>query len=80
MASGLWGKPLEITIDSGDHFKSIHTSRDALACLMTYWPNKRGKSFALARRACLEAIQGKRDSTSAAEAFETAAREAGLLR
>lgn len=76
----LWDPAIEITIDSGDHFKSVVNSRDALACLMTAWPNRGGKSFAVARKACMEAIEGRADSSVAVEAFKAAAVEAGILR
>lgn len=76
----LWDPAVEITIDSGDHFKSVANSRDALACLMTSWPNRGGKSFAAARKACMEAIEGRADPSLAAEAFKAAAIEAGILR
>lgn len=34
MPKELW-EAMEITVDSGDHFKRVSNSRDALACLMT---------------------------------------------
>lgn len=80
MLSELWDPPVEITIDSGDHFKSVTNSREALACLMTCWPSRGGKFFAAARKACIEAVDGQVDVTVAAEAFKAAAAEADILR
>ncbi|MDK4736955.1 DUF982 domain-containing protein [Rhizobium sp. CNPSo 3490] len=79
MSSDLWDKPIELMIDS-DHFRSVGSSRDAMAYLMTSWPTKGGKSFSAVRRACLGAIDGKVDSATAKVAFIRAAREAGILR
>jgi predicted deacylase len=80
MRTDIWDRTVVVTLDSGDHFESVQTSRAALACLMTRWPEMRGKSFATARRACMESMSGKVDHSAAAGAFEEAAREAGILR
>jgi hypothetical protein len=80
MSTELWPSTVEVTIDSGDHFKSVSNSREALACLMTCWPSRGGKAFAIARRACIGAMDGRVEASVAAEAFKTAALEAGLLR
>lgn len=80
MLSELWDPAVEIIIDNGDHFKSVTNSRDALVCLMTCWPSRGGKFFAAARKACLEAIEGRVDVSVAAEAFKAAATEADILR
>lgn len=80
MLSELWDPPVEITIDNGDHFKSVTNSREALTCLMTYWPSRGGKSFAAARKACIEAVEGQVNVTVAADAFKAAAAEADILR
>lgn len=80
MMTELWDPAVEIAIDNGDHFKSITNTRDALAWLMTSWPKQGGKTFAAARRACIEAIEGRVDASAAAEAFKEAAAEVGILR
>lgn len=80
MGHDLWDKPIEVVIDPGDHFKSIRNSRDAIAYLMTCWPQNGGDSFIAAKRACMEAIEGRGDTSTAASAFRTAARDAGILR
>lgn len=76
----LWDPAVEIAIDNGDHFKSITNTRDALACLMTTWPEQGGKAFAAARKACIEAIEGRIDASFAVDAFKAAALEVGILR
>lgn len=80
MSIELWQSAVEVAIDGGDHFKSVSNSREALACLMTCWPNRGGEAFATARRACIGAMDGHVDPSVAAKAFKTAAMEAGLLR
>ncbi|TBY90450.1 DUF982 domain-containing protein [Rhizobium leguminosarum bv. viciae] len=80
MSDDLWDKPIELMIENSDHFRSVRSTRDAMACLMTSWPTKGGKSFSAARRACLAAIDGKVASATAQLAFIRAAEEAGILR
>ncbi|WP_370689855.1 DUF982 domain-containing protein [Neorhizobium galegae] len=80
MDHDLWDEPIEVVIGPGDHFRSIGGSRDALAYLMTCWPQKGGDSFALAKRACMEAAEGRGDPSTAASAFRVAASDAGILR
>jgi hypothetical protein len=79
MSADLWERPVEVTIDHGDHFRSIRDCRDALAFMMTSWPEGRLASVALARRICLKAVEGRATSAAAASAFKTAAEEAGLI-
>jgi len=80
MTVEMWEEAIEVTVDCGDHFRSVHNSREAIECLMTSWPYRGGKSFAMARRACLQAIYGRGTPRRAAEAFTAAAKEAGILR
>ncbi|HEV7246208.1 MAG TPA: DUF982 domain-containing protein [Shinella sp.] len=46
----------------------------------TNWPDPRGKAFAVARKECIGAIDGRIDASLAVEAFKVAAAEAGILR
>ena len=80
MPTELWDSAVEITIDCGDHFKSVRNSREALACLMTSWPDRGGDAFAKARKACMGAIDGRVEKSVAFQAFKDAAIEARLLR
>ncbi|WP_348628196.1 DUF982 domain-containing protein [Rhizobium leguminosarum] len=79
MRYDFWDQPVEVSGD-GDHPKSIRNSRDALAYLMTCWPREKAASFAVAKKICTEAVDGRADSAAAALAFKAAAEEAGLLR
>lgn len=76
----IWQIPIEIAVDGRDHFKSVNNSREALEALMTCWPVKGGRSFAIAKRACMNSLRGKAESVAAARAFQDAAQEAGILR
>nr|CAD6412851.1 hypothetical protein REQ54_01073 [Rhizobium sp. Q54] len=75
----LWTKPIEVAIDSPDHFKSVKNSRDALACLLSCWPDRSGVAYTQAKRACLQAIDGTGDPGAAEKAFLLAAEEVGIL-
>ncbi|NEJ69774.1 DUF982 domain-containing protein [Rhizobium phaseoli] len=79
MRQDLWDQPVEVIIGDGDHPKSIRSSRDALAYLMTCWPRERAASFAVAKKTCTDAVDGRADSAAAALAFKVAAEEAGVL-
>ena len=76
----LWNKPVEVTTDGGDHFRSVRNSREALECLLTCCGDKKGKSFSVARRTCLSAIEGGVAPNAAEQAFRAAAKDAGILR
>lgn len=80
MRTDLWDNRIEIVSDGGDHFKNICTPRDALACLSNDWPEPHSKSYAVAKRACVKAIEGKVPLSVAEAAFMKAADEAGILR
>ena len=80
MGSDLWEQPVEVTVDCGDHFKSIRNCRDAIAYMMTSCPSQRKTSFSFARRLCLKAIDGRAKPADAAAAFKSAANDAGLIR
>jgi hypothetical protein len=80
MPTEIWQTPIEVAVEGGDHFKSVQNSREALETLMTCWPEKGGRSFALAKRACMKSLSGEADHAAAARAFQEAAIEAGILR
>jgi hypothetical protein len=80
MPTEIWQTPIEVAVGDGDHFKSVKNSREALATLMTCWPEKGGKSFAIAKRTCMKSLSGEAEHAAAARAFLEAAIEAGILR
>ncbi|RWX81889.1 DUF982 domain-containing protein [Neorhizobium lilium] len=80
MDHDLWDRPIEVAIESGDHFKSIRNSREAVAYLMTCWPKRGGESFTIAKRVCMDAVEGRSNASAAEVAFRLAARDAGILR
>lgn len=76
----VWDRPIEVTIDCGDHFRVVRNSREAVECLMRCWPQRGGKDFSQARRACIGALEGTTSTTTAVAAFTAAAKSAGILR
>lgn len=80
MQTDIWDRPIEITFDGGDHFKSVCSPREALACLANSWPLSCDKSLSAARRACLKAIAGEVPLSVAEIAFTKAAEAAGILK
>jgi Protein of unknown function (DUF982) len=80
MTDDLWDKPVELMIDNSDHFHRVSNSREAVACLKTAWPAERCGAVAVARKACLMAIEGKGSREAAQSAFMKAAAKAGILR
>jgi hypothetical protein len=80
MNTTIWGANVELKKVCEDHFDVIRNPREALAYLMSQWPELKGSSHANARRACLGALAGTTPNSDARAAFEAAAREAGILR
>lgn len=80
MRVDLWDQKVELMIDGTDHFRRVSNSREAIECLLTCWPTKSGKWFSVARKRCMEAVEGKGDPADAEAAFIKAAEEAGILR
>lgn len=80
MADDLWDKPVELMIESSDHFHTVGNAREAVACLMTRWPTARDNAFAEARKLCMKAVDGTSSSDQARAAFIAAAQTAGILR
>jgi hypothetical protein len=74
-----WDKPVELPVQGSDHFHCIKNSRDAVACMAIAWPAPRDREYAMARRACLRALDGKLSNKRARAAFVAAAEKAGIL-
>ena len=66
MVTDIWNRPVEVIVESGDHFRTVHNSREALETLMTCWPTAKVASFSAARKSCLTAVRGKTPSDVAA--------------
>lgn len=80
MDTSIWDANVELTLECDDHFHVVRSAREAVACLRMSWPKNKGLSYAKAKRACLEAVEGIRPNAEARAAFEAAAEEAGILR
>ncbi|WP_428412817.1 DUF982 domain-containing protein [Pararhizobium sp.] len=80
MNTTIWDTNVEVKKECVDHFDVIRNPREALAYLLSQWPEGKGASHANAKRACLGALAGTNTNAEARAAFEFAAREAGILR
>ena len=80
MSVDIWDHSVELMIENSDHFRRVGSSREAMECLLTSWPVKEGKWFTIARKRCLQSIEGKVNQAEAEAAFIKAAEEAGILR
>jgi hypothetical protein len=80
MDTSIWDANVELTTENDDHSHVVRSAREAVAFLMTSWPNNKGPSYAIAKRACLDAVNGTRPNAEARATFEAAAAEAGILR
>ncbi|MBP1862061.1 DUF982 domain-containing protein [Rhizobium herbae] len=76
----IWDVNVELAIECSDHFRVVRNAREAMACLTTSWPEIKGSRHAVARQACLAALEGTKTNAEARIAFEAAAEEAGILK
>jgi hypothetical protein len=76
-------KPFDeyVTIRAGrGQRQNISSARQASEWLLYKWPTEEDTDKAWrARKACLEALQGKIETAAARQAFKDAAEEAGIL-
>jgi hypothetical protein len=76
-------KPFDeyVTIKAGKgQRQNISSARQASEWLLYKWPTEEDTDKAWrARKACLEALQGKIETAAARQAFRDAAEEAGIL-
>jgi len=80
MNTTIWDANVEVKKECEDHFDVVRNPREALAYLLSQWPEGKRAGHANARRTCLGALAGKNTNAEARAAFELAAREAGILR
>jgi hypothetical protein len=80
MNTTIWDTNVELKKECDDHFDVIRNPREALAYLLSQWPESKTACHTNARRACLGALAGTTTNAEARAAFEAAAREAGILR
>lgn len=80
MKIDIWDRGVELVIDGKDRFRTVKNTREAVACLATDWPGKKGPAYAAARKACLSALHGEPSDIDPRVAFIAAASECGILR
>jgi hypothetical protein len=67
-----------IATDHGCRMRNIGSVEEAAEFMLHNWPDKQGRKFNTARRACLDAMRGKQTAQSARMAFINAAEEVGI--
>ena len=67
-----------IAADEAGNTKNIASVGEAALCLIEHWSQKGSDKFEAAKRACLNALDGKITCTQCRDAFIDAAKEAGI--
>lgn len=67
-----------VTIVEAGNTKNIASVGEAALWLIEHWSQKGSDKFEAAKRACLDALDGKITCTDCREAFIEAAKEAGI--
>ena len=70
--------PVMITLGAAGQ-RAVSSVWEAIECLRSYWPAKKGPSYRRALQACLDALDGWKPAHKARHAFISAAREAGVF-
>ncbi|PSH57615.1 MULTISPECIES: DUF982 domain-containing protein [Phyllobacterium] len=68
-----------IELDKSSELRNISSVTEAAHVLFRLWPRQKGKNLSAARKACLNAIEGKGSVDDARTAFVAAAKEAKIL-
>ncbi|WP_412178922.1 DUF982 domain-containing protein [Rhizobium sp. TRM96647] len=72
-----WTKYVELELGGPGRFLRVRSTRDALACL-EHWPPERGAAYSEAVRVCRAVLTRGVPRKVARDAFIYAAREAGI--
>ncbi|WP_271899410.1 DUF982 domain-containing protein [Candidatus Phyllobacterium onerii] len=67
-----------IAADEAGNTKNIASVGEAALWLIEHWSQRGSDKFEAAKRACLDALDGKMTCTDCREAFIEAAKEAGI--
>jgi len=79
MEAKTWNAPVLVIDGNGLDFE-VKSTRQAAEFLIIHWPEEsRGWKHLAAQVACLDVLEGKRETEHARQSFEDAAREAGIL-
>ncbi|UXN66030.1 DUF982 domain-containing protein (plasmid) [Phyllobacterium sp. A18/5-2] len=68
-----------VVIAQAGQRRNVTSVMEAAVLLFQVWPKDRGKAYFAARRACIEALEGKATADDARAAFIAAAREVHML-
>ncbi|HTN63514.1 MAG TPA: DUF982 domain-containing protein [Devosia sp.] len=78
MARGWWKKSVTVMLGAGNVTYVVNNTLMAARILLDEWPVEDGPAHLAARIACMAAMEGG-DVEKAREAFEAAAKEAGIF-
>jgi hypothetical protein len=73
-----WDKCVELELGESGGYRAVKSTRDAVECLLSRWPQPDGRALAAAKRTCLQALDGKVNTEKARRAFIKAAEEAHI--
>ncbi len=73
-----FSEPVRLVIEPTGS-RQINSAWEAVECLHSSWPSKRGRAYRSALRSCLDVLDGLRPVPTARRAFARAAKEAGVL-
>ena len=74
MPSVPWHQPVSVPFGQIE-FRQINSPDDAVTCLITQWPNRRGPRYVKALTACRAAIAGRMEAERARSEFVAAVNE-----
>lgn len=78
MTASRWSNPIEIELGSIGQARIVATAYDAADCLLNKWPSEGGPAHLAARKACIDALDGKKPPDHARNAFINACKEADI--
>ncbi|ASY59610.1 MULTISPECIES: DUF982 domain-containing protein [Sinorhizobium] len=73
-----WDKTVELELGGTGGYRAVKSTREAVECLSSRWPQNHGRALAAAKRTCLQALDGKIATEKARKAFIKAAEEAHI--
>jgi hypothetical protein len=78
MAIQQWEDGVDLEIHGIGGHRTVKSTEDAALCLLERWPTGKGKAYMVARRTCLDELEGRATAENARQAFVRAAREANI--
>nr|WP_240533428.1 DUF982 domain-containing protein [Sinorhizobium fredii] len=54
-----WDKSVELELGETGGYRSVKSTREAVECLLSRWPQRDGRALAAAKRTCLQALDAR---------------------